>query len=120
MKQILASIGIFAVLICASIADIDLGDFPDTLANWDASQHQGDCIDFELPQHVLDGSDGSCLAAAILMAAAMDYNKVDCLLITNTGWIPTAENPVDRLWLEQLFESDGGPFPYDPDWRQKP
>ena len=120
MKQILASIGIFAVLICASIADIDLGDFPDTQANWDASQHQNDCIDFELPEHVLDGSDGSCLAATILMAATMDRYKVDCLFITNNGWISTAENPVNRLWLEQLFESDGGPFPYDPDWRQKP
>jgi hypothetical protein len=119
MKQISASIGIMALLVCMSLADIDLGDFPDTQANWDASQNSA-CMDFELPEHVLDGSDESCLVAAIFIAMAMDYNKVDCIFITNKGFIPTTENPISRESLEQLLESDGGPFPYDPDWRQKP
>ena len=77
-----------------SLSDISFGTFPDGLKDVTPWESKTNCFELELPERVLDGSDGSCVAAALLMQFAMDVWKVDCLLITNDGWIPTNENPV--------------------------
>ena len=100
MKQILSSVGILLLLILLSVSDFHF-DSPDrskTVADWDASQY--DCMPFELHERVLDGSDGSCVAAAMYMQQALDRYNVDCLYITNKGWIPTSKNPVNRQWVK--------------------
>ena len=107
---VLSIIAMFILLLLLTISDFDIGTFPDAPKNityLGASQHN--CLEFELPERVLDGSDGSCVAAALIMQLTMDLWDADCLLITNTGWIPTKENPVNRQWLEQLLASDGKP-----------
>lgn len=110
MRQILSSAGILVLLTLFSISDFDLGSFPDasdTVANFnDGSQY--DCLEFELPDRVLDGSDGSCVAAAMIMQQALKRYNVNCLYITNEGWIPTAKNPVSAQWVQYLVAQDGG------------
>ena len=107
MKQVLSSVGILLLLTLLSISDFDLGSFPDssqTVLKWTASQY--DCLEFELPDRVMDGSDGSCYAAAMGMQQALDRYGVKCLYITNEGWIPTSKNPVNRQWVKFLLTDE--------------
>ena len=120
MKQVLSSVLILLLLVLLSISDFDLGEFPDSskivTAFNDGSQY--DCLEFELPDRVLDGSDGSCYAAAMIMQQALDRYNVKCLFITNKGWIPTAKNPVNYQWVNYLLSEDPGPEPYKPKSKQ--
>ena len=107
MKQTLISIGIMILLIIMSISDFDLGHFPDesqTVTDWDASQH--DCLDYEIPERYMDGSDGSCVAANMVMRDVMVSYSLQCLYITNEGWIPSTVNPVTLYHIKNLLASD--------------
>ena len=104
MKQILSSIAILLLMILFSISDFDLGSIPDRYSEWDASQHE--CLDHELSGQVMGGSDGACVAASMEMLAVMDKYQVDCLFITNKGWIPTPHNPVTRHWVNWSLSND--------------
>jgi hypothetical protein len=119
MKVFIRSILLILFFILCSLADIDL-TWPHDLPHptWENSQIVSICLDYELPERYTDGADGSNVAAAMNMKWAMDHYKVDCLHITNR-WVPSKENPVTRLWLQQLLKSDGGPMPYDRHWRKK-
>ena len=103
MKQILSSVGILLLLILLSVSDFhfDSPDRSDKIADWDASQY--DCLEFELPERVLDGSDSSCYAAAMYMQQALNRYNVKCLYITNDGFIPTSKNPVNAQWVKFLL-----------------
>jgi len=103
-KQFIGSIAIIIILFICSIADFNF-DKPiitDTEQDWTAAQYG--CLEYELPERVLDGSDGSCLAAAMIMKDALERYDVDCLYIINKGFIPTAKNPVTRQWIEILLQ----------------
>jgi hypothetical protein len=100
MKQILTSIGILLLLIIFSISDFD---FPST-PKINADRHE--CVEYELYDQVMVGSDGACVAASMEMLLMMDRYRVDCLLITNTGWIPATLNPVTRHWVNWSLSND--------------
>ena len=124
--RIPALLGMMLMLVILSISDFDMGSFPDTKANWDASQYQQilplatavnypveanppNCLAIKLPEEVLTGTDMACLTAARVMEETMGNYEVECLFIVNDGWIPTSVNPVDREWVDYLLSTDGGP-----------
>lgn len=123
--KFLAPAGMMLLLIICSIADIDLGDFPDTKANWDASQHpnadddqfeNGDypgsrpvpfaeCAQLRLRDTYIDEpTDGNCYAATMVMLRSMDLAGKDCVYMTNEGWIPAMNNPMTREQVNKLLE----------------
>jgi hypothetical protein len=126
MKQIFSSIAILLLLILFSISDFDLGNIPDAsdtisnftsdpdprendyhgygIVNLDLARHE--CIDHKLSDQAMIGSDGACVAAQIEMLRMMDRYQVDCLNITNKGWIPSTVNPVTRYHIKNLLSSD--------------
>lgn len=109
MKQILSSISILLLLIIFSISDFDFGNFPDasdTVTDWDASQYQYECTEHKLSDQVMTGSDGACVAASMEMLMVMDKYEVNCLFITNPGWIPASYNPVTRHWANWSLAND--------------
>ena len=107
MKQILSSIAILLLLILFSLSDFDLGNIPDSPAYWHADRHE--CIEHQLSDQSMAGSDGACVAASMEMLAVMNKHDVDCLLITNKGWIPATLNPVTRHWVNWSL-SDDAPY----------
>jgi hypothetical protein len=100
MKQILSSIGILLLLIIFSISDFDFLDTPKI----DADRHE--CVNHQLSDRVMEGSDGACVAASMEMLFMMDQYRVDCLFITNKGWIPATLNPVTRHWVNWSLSND--------------
>jgi hypothetical protein len=126
MKQALSSIGILILLILFSISDFKFPDSSQTVTDWDASQYDPDprendyhgygvinldlarheCIDHQLSDQVMEGSDGACVAASMEMLTMMDRYQVDCLFITNKGWIPATLNPVTRHWVNWSLSND--------------
>ena len=104
MKQILSSISILLLLILFSISDFD---FENTSNIVKANRHE--CIEHQLSDQSMIGSDGACVAASMEMLAVMNKYDVDCLLITNKGWIPTTLNPVTRHWVNWSL-SDDAPY----------
>ena len=98
-------IGMLALLVLSSLADIDLGDFPDTKASWEASQYP-ECSELQIPQRYIDApTDGHCYAATMLMEQVMNDEFTDCVFITNDGWFPATENPMTRTRVSALLAS---------------
>jgi len=108
MKQTFASIAIIGLFMILSLADFDIGTFPDAPADWHASQDP-QCPDFELPEYAVTGTDMACVQASRLIKAELDRTGSDCLFITNTGWIPVPNNPATRDWIE-IIECEDCPF----------
>ena len=123
IKQILASISILLLLILFSISDFDLESIlnrSDTIEDQDPRQSdcrgyqilkpdRHECIEYRLSEQSMQGSDGACVAASMEMLAIMNRYDVDCLLITNKGWIPATLNPVTRHWVNWSL-SDDAPY----------
>jgi hypothetical protein len=40
------------------------------------------------------------------MLVMMNRYNVDCLFITNKGWIPASVNPVTRHWIKRTLSND--------------
>jgi hypothetical protein len=110
MRQFIGSIAIIIILFVCSIADFNFNNKPDvkeTGDGWTAAQYG--CLEYELPEYVLSGSDGACYAAALLMQRELEETGADCLYITNSGFIPTSKNPVTKQWVEILVKGEGKP-----------
>lgn len=109
-SHIFASIGILIMLLFMSLSDIDLNYYAthDDPFKTSVIENPAGCPAIGLPDYVLTGSDGACVAAAMLMLEIMNDYEVDCLFIANKGWIPLndRDNPISRKRLEQLLADD--------------
>ena len=106
-KQILGSIAIFVILIVCSIADFDVHKDTQQDTGWDASQEP--CLEFEIPEHLLDGSDSSCARAAEIMKMALDQHIAECIEIINEGWIPANKRILSKDEIDYLVALNGAP-----------
>ena len=58
----------------------------------------------KLGDSLMNGSDGSCQYAGVIMNEILEENPEWKIFITNEGWVPSKKNPVDLQWSRVLAE----------------
>jgi len=53
---------------------------------------------------LMNGSDGSCQYAGVIMNEILEENPEWVIFITNEGWVPTKHNPVNLEWSRVLAQ----------------
>ena len=85
----------------AGAINIDREFYYFTLEDVDVEQQM---FYIRLGEPLMNGSDGSCQYAGVIMNEILEDNPEWKIMITNEGWVPSARNPVDLEWSRTLAE----------------
>lgn len=65
------------------------------------------CQLLRLAEPYLEGSDGACIAAGMLILRQFELNpKLEQVVIINSGWFPSAFRVIDKTWARCLADED--------------